>query len=62
MRRIYEYLLMRKRSSLKIKRDLKKLEQEINQNKNSFSSFVREILYSTRDIWNLEIEEEIKDN
>ncbi|NEX77928.1 hypothetical protein G4Z05_03360 [Bacillus thermocopriae] len=67
MRKIYEYLSIDEKKEVveKLKADLKELEQELNQNKNSFSKFVCEILYSTRDQWQLEIEElekEIKAN
>ncbi|KDE46454.1 hypothetical protein DI43_13640 [Geobacillus sp. CAMR12739] len=67
MRKIYEYISIDEKKQVveKLKADLKELEQEINQNKDSFSKLVREILYSTRDKWQLEIEElenEIKAN
>ncbi|MCZ0756965.1 hypothetical protein [Anoxybacillus sp. J5B_2022] len=67
MRKIYEYISIDEKKEVveKLKADLKELEQEINQNKDSFSKFVCEILYSTRDKWHLEIEElenEIKAN
>jgi uncharacterized protein YdhG (YjbR/CyaY superfamily) len=67
MRKIYEYISIDEKKEVveKLKADLKELEQEINQNKDSFSKLVREILYSTRDKWHLEIEElenEIKAN
>ncbi|ASS88258.1 hypothetical protein ETC01_04315 [Geobacillus sp. NFOSA3] len=67
MRKIYEYISIDEKKEVveKLKADLKELEQEINQNKDSFSKFVCEILYSTRDKWRLEIEElenEIKAN
>ncbi|WP_235434243.1 hypothetical protein [Geobacillus stearothermophilus] len=63
----YEYISIDEKKEVveKLKADLKELEQEINQNKDSFSKFVCEILYSTRDKWLLEIEElenEIKAN
>ncbi|WP_231563625.1 MULTISPECIES: hypothetical protein [Anoxybacillus] len=52
------YQLKKKKEVVeKLKQDLRKLEQEISQNKSSFSSFICEILYSTRDKWKLEIEE-----
>lgn len=59
MRKIYEYLSIEEKKEIvgKLKQDLRKLEQEISQNKSSFSSFICEILYSTRDKWKLEIEE-----
>lgn len=59
MRKIYEYISIDEKKEVveKLKADLKELEQEINQNKDSFSKFVCEILYSTRDKWNLEIKE-----
>lgn len=59
MRKIYEYLSIDEKKEVvqKLKTDLKELEQEIIQNKDSFSKLVREILYSTRDKWNLEIKE-----
>ncbi|MCZ0756208.1 hypothetical protein [Anoxybacillus sp. J5B_2022] len=59
MRKIYEYLSIEEKKEVvgKLKQDLRKLEQEISQNKSSFSSFICEILYSTRDKWKLEIEE-----
>ncbi|QHN48722.1 hypothetical protein EPB69_05000 [Geobacillus stearothermophilus] len=59
MRKIYEYLSIeeKKEAVKRLKRDLIKLEQEISENKNSFSSFICEVLYSTRDKWRLEIEE-----
>ena len=59
MRKIYEYLSIeeKKEAVKRLKRDLIKLEQEISENKSSFSSFICEILYSTRDKWKLEIEE-----
>jgi hypothetical protein len=59
MRKIYEYISIEEKKEVleKLKSDLKELEQEINQNKDSFSKFVCEILYSTRDNWLLEIEE-----
>lgn len=67
MRKIYEYLSIDEKKEVvqKLKTNLKELEQEIIQNKDSFSKLVREILYSTRDKWNLEIKElenEIKAN
>ncbi|MEQ2528421.1 hypothetical protein WMO40_17180 [Bacillaceae bacterium CLA-AA-H227] len=59
MRKIYQYLSIdeKKEVTKKLKVDLKKLELELTQNQDSFSGFVREILFSTRDKWNLEIEE-----
>jgi hypothetical protein len=59
MRKIYEYLSVDEKIEVieKLKEDLNKLEREITQNQDCFSSFVREILYSTRDKWILEIEE-----
>ncbi|MGJ7036363.1 hypothetical protein [Anoxybacillus eryuanensis] len=59
MRKIYEYLSIeeKKEAVKRLKRDLIKLEQEISENKSSFSSFICEVLYSTRDKWRLEIEE-----
>ncbi len=59
MRRIYEFISIEEKKEVveKLRVDLEKLEQEINQNKDNFSTFVREILYSTRDKWFLEIEE-----
>lgn len=59
MRKIYEYLSIDEKKEVvqKLKTNLKELEQEIIQNKDSFSKLVREILYSTRDKWNLEIKE-----
>lgn len=59
MRKIYEYLSIeeKKEAVKRLKRDLIKLEQEISENKSSFSSFICEVLYSTRDKWKLEIEE-----
>ena len=67
MKKIYEYISIDEKKEVveKLKADLKQLEQEINQNKDSFSKLVCEILYSTRDKWRLEIEElenEIKAN
>ncbi|MEK4221973.1 hypothetical protein N1I86_07975 [Bacillus sp. FSL W8-0116] len=66
MRKIYEYLSIeeKKEAVEKLREDLRKLKKEIDQNQDSFSSFILEILYSTRDKWNLEMEEleaEIKD-
>ncbi|QFT87622.1 hypothetical protein FIU87_03070 [Bacillus sp. THAF10] len=59
MRKIYEYISIDEKKEVveKLKVDLKELEQELNQNKDSFSNFICEILYSTRDKWHLEIEE-----
>ncbi|AKP48872.1 MULTISPECIES: hypothetical protein [Bacillus] len=59
MRKIYEYLSIdeKKEAVEKLREDLRKLKKEIDQNQDSFSSFILEILYSTRDKWNLEMEE-----
>lgn len=59
MRKIYEYLSIEEKKEVvrRLKQDLIKLEQEISKNKSSFSSFICEVLYSTRDKWKLEIEE-----
>ncbi|MED1489647.1 hypothetical protein [Bacillus smithii] len=59
MRKIYEYLSIeeKKEAVEKLREDIRKLKKEIDQNQDSFSSFILEILYSTRDKWNLEMEE-----
>ncbi|MEJ9151175.1 hypothetical protein [Bacillus smithii] len=59
MRKIYEYLSIKEKKEAveKLREDLRKLKKEIDQNQDSFSSFILEILYSTRDKWNLEMEE-----
>lgn len=59
MRKIYEYLSIeeKKEAVETLREDLRKLKKEIDQNQDSFSSFILEILYSTRDKWNLEMEE-----
>lgn len=59
MREIYKHMSSdQKKEAVRIlTEDLKKLEQELAQNEDYFSSFIREILYSTRDKWNLEIDE-----
>ncbi len=59
MRKNYKFISIEEKKVVveKLRADLKKLEQEINQNKGAFSDFVSEILYSTRDKWRLEIEE-----
>ncbi|MGG4041107.1 hypothetical protein [Bacillus smithii] len=59
MRKIYEYLSIdeKKEAVEKLREDPRKLKKEIDQNQDSFSSFILEILYSTRDKWNLEMEE-----
>ncbi|MGG1290994.1 hypothetical protein ABE218_06480 [Bacillus smithii] len=67
MRKIYEYLSIeeKKEAVETLREDLRKLKKETDQNQDSFSSFILEILYSTRDKWNLEMEEleaEIKNN
>ncbi|MED0658699.1 hypothetical protein [Bacillus smithii] len=59
MRKIYEYLSIKEKKEAveKLREDIRKLKKEIDQNQDSFSSFILEILYSTRDKWNLEMEE-----
>ncbi|MGA3602304.1 hypothetical protein [Lysinibacillus agricola] len=59
MRKIFEYLSNEKKTEAveMLKKDLKKLDEEIAQNKNAYSEFIMEILYSTRDKWSLEISE-----
>lgn len=59
MRKIYEFISIEQKKEVveKLRVYLEKLEQELNQNKDIFSDFVSEILYSTRDKWTLELEE-----
>lgn len=59
MRRIYEYLSIDKKKIVvvKLKEEVSILDQELNQNGDIFSKFILEILHSTRDRWNLEIDE-----
>ncbi|OEH91115.1 hypothetical protein [Bacillus solimangrovi] len=59
MRRIYQYLSIEEKVEIveKLKEEVKKLEEEIRINQDAFSSFIMEILYSTKDKWNLEIDE-----
>ncbi|WP_044748581.1 hypothetical protein [Bacillus alveayuensis] len=59
MRRIYEYLSVEEKKEVvkRLKKEREDLQKEINQNDNSFSPLVRQILNDTYDKWGLEIEE-----
>lgn len=59
MRKIYEFLSIEEKKEVvvRLKEDLKNLDQELINNRDSFSSFVMEILKDTRDKWQLEIDE-----
>lgn len=59
MRKIFEYLSNEKKTEAveMLKKDLKKLDEEIAKNNSAYSKFIMEILYSTRDKWSLEISE-----
>ncbi|MFS0786678.1 hypothetical protein ABC345_09900 [Shouchella sp. 1P09AA] len=64
MRRIYDYLSIEQKIKVvaELKKDLQELGEELMQNK-EYTKLVRDILYSTKDSWTIEIhelEEEIK--
>ncbi|MFB4211477.1 hypothetical protein ACE1TH_06105 [Shouchella sp. JSM 1781072] len=64
MRRIYDYLSIEQKIKVvaELKSDLQELVEELMQNK-EYTKLVRDILYSTKDSWTIEIhelEEEIK--
>lgn len=59
MRKIYDYLTVeQKKETIKhLLQSLEQLNEELKNNGESFSPFIKEILLTTKDRWSLEIEE-----